>query len=206
MSRRDDRLGLRLCNPALEEFLRVRRIDRRRADHHLRVLGEDGPDPHTGFRREAHHVIVPAQEGIATVAGHMNILHGIVDRQRVEWQVALDEAAVRLSGQRRQIVFQRIEYPRVQPRRYVHEWPRRGILKHQQVNDPLGPGGATLGIGGDHDVVGARLEGIPAPGIHHRRAKRPGRRSLKCRHGLVPLNSRAATLAATMRRRQQAPL
>src|ERR1044071_4674237 len=61
------------------------------------------------FRRVSRLVVFPGEPGITSVAPDMNVFDLVPDRQRVERQGGLDETAMGLSPQGRQVFFDRIK-------------------------------------------------------------------------------------------------
>ena len=75
--------------------------------------------------------------------------------------MGLEEAAVVLGVDAGHHGLGRLGEAPVDPGRDLHDRPWLGALEQEQVDDPLHPGGAALGIGRDHDVPGA------GPGLTH---------------------------------------
>ena len=111
-------------------------------------------------------IVVPERhEDVARVADHDDVAHLRVVGQRVERQVALDEAAVRL----------RLELARAVAAMSGLRWSSQGETadtagrgssgKTSWQHDVLHPGRARLVGGRDHDVAGARREAVPVAAV-----------------------------------------
>ena len=132
-------------------------------------------------------VIPQRHENVADVAADHDVLHLRMIGQSIEGSVGFHEAPVRLRLQIGDHFFQRHD-AHVDPGGNVVEGLRgRLILKDQQGDDALHPGGAALHRGTDEDVVVANPDAVPAGTVEV--MKLIGVRALGqcCGHGLPPV-------------------
>ena len=110
-------------------------------------------------------MIVEREQHVAAVAAHIDVFGPWREHQRVDRQVGLDEAPIGLRLQHVQL-HRRRRHAQVQPRRKRVGDDVLVTLEDQLPDDLLGPGGARLGVAGDHHVVVTKGELVPDGGIH----------------------------------------
>ena len=145
-------------------------------DAALRQLGEvlvaDGRGAQLQEAREVHvgGVMLERDGDVARIAADHEIRGVGVQRKAVEGRVRLDEAAMRLGGERRRHLGERAG-AHVEPRRDLVERRReRGPVEDQERAQHLHPRGAALRRGADHDVARTEREPVPAAAVGDDRA------------------------------------
>ena len=111
---------------------------------------------------KAGGVIVHREGGVATVTGHVDVAHLVVQGHAVERQVSLEKAAMGLRFEGSiHVRFRRPDEPRVDPGRNHRQRTGSCVLEYQQARDSLHPGRPAFGRRRDDNVARARGVAVP---------------------------------------------
>jgi len=118
-------------------------------------------------------MVIHAEDHVAPVAADIDVFGAGREHERVHGEMGLDEPAVFLRLNHRQLDLLR-RYEKIEPGRHLGNLQALDAVEDELAHDLLHPGGAGLGVGGNNDVAVAELEVVPDGGIEMVVVQLPG--------------------------------